>query len=172
MHHLTELSFIDEFRWVSPFHYAVLLRCVLQAGRPPLPYYCAIALNSCIILPPVSHSPNHKYNSCQLTRQLSCVSNFYSTFKVFIWLYLVNPSMQRCLTRFFTGDLLLELCILLIDAWKTNKCNNYSFSLLIMYGISHMFWHYIAILRKRSECRVSDAPLGRRREKRARRLAM
>jgi hypothetical protein len=89
MHHLTELSFNHEFRWFSPFHYAVLHRCVLQAGRPSLPYYCAVALHSCIILPPVSHSPHHKYHPCQLTRQSSCVSNFYSTFKVFIWLYLV-----------------------------------------------------------------------------------
>jgi hypothetical protein len=88
MHHLTELSFVDEFRCISPFHYAVLLRCVLQAGRPSLPYYCAIVLHSCIILPPVSHSPKHKYHPCQLTRQSSCVSNFYITFKVFMWLYL------------------------------------------------------------------------------------
>jgi hypothetical protein len=48
------------FDGVSPFHYTVLLRCVLQAGRPFLPYYCAVMLHSCIILPPVSHSPNHK----------------------------------------------------------------------------------------------------------------
>jgi hypothetical protein len=76
MHHLTELSFVNEFRWVSPFHYAVLLRCVLQAGQPSLPYYCAVVLHSCIILPPVSHSSNHKYHPCRLTRQSSCVSNF------------------------------------------------------------------------------------------------
>jgi hypothetical protein len=70
--HRTGLLFVDEFRWVSPFHYAVLLRCVLQSGRPSLPYYCAVALHFCIILPPVSHSPNHKYHCCQLTRQSSC----------------------------------------------------------------------------------------------------
>jgi hypothetical protein len=35
-------------------------------------------------------------------------------------------------------------------ASKTNKRNNNSFSLLIMYGISYMFWHYIAILREHS----------------------
>jgi hypothetical protein len=29
---------------------------------------------------------------------------------------------------------------------KTSKCNNYSFYLLIMYGSSYMFRHYIAIL--------------------------
>jgi hypothetical protein len=46
----------------------------------------------------------------------------------------LNPSTQRCLTRFFTGVLLVEPCISLINAWKTNKYTNYSFSLLIMYG--------------------------------------
>jgi hypothetical protein len=60
----------------------------------------------------------------------------------------LNPSMQRCLTRFLLGILLLEPCISLIYAWKTNRCNNYSFSLLIMYGSSYMFRHYIAILRE------------------------
>jgi hypothetical protein len=46
------------------------------------------------------------------------------------------------------GILLLEPCILLICALKTNKYNNYSFSLLIMYGSSYMFWHFIAISRE------------------------
>ena len=40
-------------------------------------------------LPPVSHSSNHQYHCCQLTRQSSCGSNCYRTFKVFIWLSLV-----------------------------------------------------------------------------------
>jgi hypothetical protein len=62
----------------------------------------------------------------------------------------LNPSTQRCLTRFFISILLLEKCISLIYAWKTNKYNNYSFSLLIMYGSSYMFRRYIAIFRKRS----------------------
>jgi hypothetical protein len=51
----------------------------------------------------------------------------------------LNPSAQRCLTRFFTGVLVLEPCISLIYAWKTNKCNNYSFSLWITYFSSYMF---------------------------------
>jgi hypothetical protein len=55
----------------------------------------------------------------------------------------LNSSVQRCLTRILLGILLLEPWISLIYAWKTNKCNNYSFSLLIMYGISYMFRHYI-----------------------------
>jgi hypothetical protein len=71
----------------------------------------------------------------------------------------LNPSAQRYLTRFFTGVLLLELCISFIYAWKTNKCKHYSFSLLIMYGISYMFRHYVAILRERSWCLLRDAQL-------------
>jgi hypothetical protein len=62
----------------------------------------------------------------------------------------LNPSAQSCLTKFLLGILLLEPCISLICAWKTNKYTNYSFSLLIMYGSSYMFRHYIAILRERS----------------------
>jgi hypothetical protein len=47
------------------------------------------------------------------------------------------------------GILLLEQCSSLIYTWKTNKRISYSFSLLIMYGSSYMFRHYIAILRER-----------------------
>jgi hypothetical protein len=45
----------------------------------------------------------------------------------------LNPSAQRCLTRFFTGVFAswtvhsVNICV------KTNKYTNYSFSLLIMY---------------------------------------
>jgi hypothetical protein len=59
----------------------------------------------------------------------------------------LNPSTQHCLMSFFTGILLLEPCISFIYAWKMNKYTNYSFSLLIMYGSSYMFQHYIAIFR-------------------------
>ena len=55
-------------------------------GPPSLHYYCAVVLHSCIVLPPVGHSSNHEYHCCQLTRQSSCVSNFYLTFKVSIGL--------------------------------------------------------------------------------------
>jgi len=101
MHHPTELSFVDEFRWVSPLHYlkngwqkAAVLWCMLQAEKPSLHYYCAVVLHSCIILPPVGLSSKHQYHCCQLTRKSSCVSNFYRTFKVFIWLSLVRR-MER-----------------------------------------------------------------------------
>jgi hypothetical protein len=36
----------------------------------------------------------------------------------------LNSSAQCCLTRFLLGILLLEPCISLIYAWKTNKCNS------------------------------------------------
>jgi hypothetical protein len=39
----------------------------------------------------------------------------------------LNPSAQRCSTRFLLGIFLLEPCISLIYAWITNKCYNYSF---------------------------------------------
>jgi hypothetical protein len=66
------------------------------------------------------------------------------------------PSRARNLMSYIYGRdfllriLLLELYILLIYAWKTNKYTNYSFSLLIMYGSSFMFRHYIAIFREHS----------------------
>src|SRR5215510_14579466 len=60
---------------------------------------------------------------------------------------------------FLLGILLLEPCISLIYAWKANKCTNYSFSLLIMYGSSYMFRLYIAIFRERSWCLLRDAQL-------------
>ena len=61
----------------------------VASGPPSLHYYCAVALQSCIVLPPVGHSSNHEYHCCQSTWQSSCVSNFHRTFKVFIWLSLV-----------------------------------------------------------------------------------
>jgi hypothetical protein len=62
----------------------------------------------------------------------------------------LSPSVQRCLKGFLLGILFLEPCISLIYVWKANKYTNYSFSLLIMYGSSYMFRHYIAILREHS----------------------
>jgi hypothetical protein len=52
--------------------------------------------------------------------------------------------------NFLLGILFLEPRISLIYAWKTNKYTNYSFSLLIMYGSSYMFRHYIAAIWERS----------------------
>jgi hypothetical protein len=55
-----------------------------------------------------------------------------------------------CGRDFLLRILILEPCILLLYASKTNKHTNYSFSLLIMYGSSYMFRHYIAIFREHS----------------------
>jgi hypothetical protein len=86
--------------WISmgfTFHYlkiewknAVLRSCMLQERPPSLHYNCAVVLHRCILLPHVGHSSNHEYHCCQLIRQSSCVSNFYHTFKVFIWLSLIT----------------------------------------------------------------------------------
>jgi hypothetical protein len=62
----------------------------------------------------------------------------------------LNLSAQRWWRDFLLGILLLEPWISLMYAWKANKYTNYSFSLLIMYGNSCMFRHYIAIFRDRS----------------------
>jgi hypothetical protein len=71
----------------------------------------------------------------------------------------LNPSAQRCLTRYFYW----RFCFLNVHfvniCMKTNKYINYSFSLLITYGSSYIFWHYIAILRERSYCLLRDAQL-------------
>src|SRR5215510_12777384 len=60
--------------------------------------------------------------------------------------------------------LLLEPCIALTYARKANKYTNYSFSLLIMYGSSYMFRHYIAIFSERSYCLLRDAQMRSSRE--------
>ena len=65
------------------------------------------------------------------------------------------PSTARNLASYIYGRdillgiLLLEPCISLICVLKPNKYTNYPFSLLIMYGSSYMFRHYIAILGER-----------------------
>ena len=46
-----------------------------------LKYYCAVALHSCILLPPVGNSSNHQYHCCKLTRQSRCISKFISISK-------------------------------------------------------------------------------------------
>jgi hypothetical protein len=86
-------------RWISMGYSSALLkkrmteRCSsllhVASGAAIFHYYCVVVLHCRIILTPVGHSSNHEYHCCQLTRQSSCVSNFYRTFKVFIWLSLV-----------------------------------------------------------------------------------
>ena len=107
MNHLTELPFVDEFRWVSPLSFvknerqnAVPLWCMLQVGPPSLHYCCAVVLRSSIVLPPVGHSSNHEYHCCQLTGQSIGVSNFYDTFKVFVWLTFVCVCVCVCVCAY------------------------------------------------------------------------
>jgi len=82
----------------------------VTSGPPSLHCYCAVVLYSCIVLPPVSHSSIHEKHCCQLTRQSSCVSNFYRTFKVFIWISLVLSWYQHvmCSVSLTTSGLSTE----------------------------------------------------------------
>ena len=128
MHHRTELPFVDEFQWVSPlhsiknkWHNAVALWCMLEVGPPSLHYCCAVVLHSSIILPPACHSSNHEYHCCQLTGQSSGVSNFYHTFKVFIWLTFISITLldiaQKCLPIILHVNNWQLILIFMKDTW-------------------------------------------------------
>jgi hypothetical protein len=58
---------------------------------------------------------------------------------------LTSNDLQRC--RAVSP---LKIKIPSKNVCETNKYNNYSLSLLIMYGSSYMFRNYIAIFRERS----------------------
>ena len=83
----------------------------VQVGPPSLHYCCAVVLRSSIVLPPVSHSSNHEYHCCQLTGQSSGVSNFYHTFKFFIWL-----------TYVFTCKTWSSTCVIKSNSGKNMNC--------------------------------------------------
>jgi hypothetical protein len=150
MHHHTELSFVDEFRWVSPLQYlknAMTKRssfwCMLQAGPPTLHYYYfAVVLHSRIILPSVGHSSYHEYHYCQLTRQTSCFLNFYCTFNVFIWISLVfvvcvDLAKDICCFSVYT---LLELLVVCVDPdGVICLCWHYWRRLLFVFTLLKMF---------------------------------
>jgi hypothetical protein len=84
---------------------------------------------------------------------VACVTVVYKKYRIFF----CEPfnagikSLRATLPDeiFLLGIFLLEPRISLIYSLKTNKYTSYSFSLLIMYGSSYMFRHYIAILRER-----------------------
>ena len=97
------------FNGFHPCFTAVLLWCMLQAGPPSLHYYYAVVLHSCTALPPVGHSSNHEYHCCQLTRQSSCASNFYRTFKIFIWLSLVFFTLLKSRNITFLSGIVAAL---------------------------------------------------------------
>jgi len=166
MHHHTEISLVDEFRWVSPLHYlknggqnALLRCCMLQEGPPFLHYSCVVVLHSCILLPPVGHSSNHEYHCCQFTRQSSCVSNFYRTFKFFIWLSVVFNNCCFSKTKMVTRTLLnvtlyvqYLVCIMLVyllkieitlDFWTLKHLIAYTLKCRLLYFSLHISLHNI-----------------------------
>jgi hypothetical protein len=60
-----------------------------------------------------------------------------------------NAGENSCYSGDGTGQMAQPLMFMMMMMMKLSKYNNYSFSLLIMYG-SSMFRHYIAIFRERS----------------------
>ena len=80
------------------------LNCTLQAGPPPIQYYCAIVLHFCIVLPPVGHSSNHQYHCCQLTDDRA-------VFRIFISLLRFSFGSPSYIKR----HMFLKLSSLLVD---------------------------------------------------------
>ena len=122
----TERSFVDEFRWISPLHClknrwqtVFFFGECCKRGRHFYTTTAPSCLHSCIVLPPVGHSSNHEYHCCQLTIQWSCVSNFYRTFKISIFLSLVNvqPHFK------FTNNWTLSACNILCSAMRRENCH-------------------------------------------------
>jgi hypothetical protein len=68
-----------------------------------------------------------------------------------------NPSAQRCLTRFFTGDFASWTVHFVHTKCVKNQQMQQLFIQFIMYGSSYIFRHYIAIFRERSKCILRDA---------------
>jgi hypothetical protein len=84
-------------------NHMITLNCMLQTGPPPLHYYCAVVLQSCIVVPQVGHSSNHEYHCCQLTDIRAVFWIFYRTFRGFIWLSLVlwcDSHVRTCAVYF------------------------------------------------------------------------
>jgi hypothetical protein len=62
----------------------------------------------------------------------------------------LNLSAKHSLTRIFTGNFASWAVNFFNIYVKNQQIHNYSFRLLIMYGSSYMFRHYIAIIKERS----------------------
>jgi hypothetical protein len=99
----------------------------------------------------------HFVNICLKNQQMK---QLFIQFINYVW-YLLHVSALHChpqeaflvpSERHSIVDRILWIGVLCLMAWcvAINKYTNYSFSLLIIYGISYMFRHYIAILRERS----------------------
>jgi hypothetical protein len=61
----------------------------------------------------------------------------------------LNPSAQRWLTRFFTGEF-VSLTLHFVTICVKNQQTQQLFIQFIMYGSSYMFRHYTAVFRERS----------------------
>jgi hypothetical protein len=118
--------------WViSGFHCNINEMCAL------LGFY--VALNGCPVMKfrdnYCTSVRNYHFKLCKIPRECRLQSHLLKMY--------VGTLLN--ITGFVT---LVQKVCQWIYAWKTNKCTNYSFNLLIMYGSSYMFWHYIAILRE------------------------
>jgi hypothetical protein len=62
----------------------------------------------------------------------------------------LNPSAQRCLTRYFT-EYFASLTVHFVNiCMKNQQIHQLFIQFINLYGSSYMFRHYIAILRERS----------------------
>jgi hypothetical protein len=68
-------------------------------------------------------------------------------------------SQAFCFFRHFFTDVRWVALKLFYICVKTNKCTNYSFSLLVICDSFYMFQHYIVILRERSYSLLKNAEL-------------
>ena len=114
-------------RWISMGFTSSLLKKrtterILQAGPSSLHHYYAVVLHSCILLPHVGHSSNHEYHCCQLTRQSTWVSNFYCTFKVFIWLSLVFWCFLGGQSEFIAALHHIVFAYIFMGNWSIDNC--------------------------------------------------
>ena len=133
MHHHTELSFVDEFRWVSPLHY--LEKRMTERSSSLVHVASGSAIFTLLLRRRVAFlyrtatcRPLFKPSASLLStyRQSICVSNFCRTFKVFIWLsliYNVNPLTPNDNYRGRTAPLTSKCCILYI--YSTNIGTEY-----------------------------------------------
>jgi len=105
MHHLTELSFVDEFRWVSPLHYKKRMakRCssLVHVASGAAIFTLLLRRRVTFLHRTATCRPLFKPSVSLLStyRQSSCVSNCYRTFKCFIWLSYNSTKFESFLTK-------------------------------------------------------------------------
>ena len=95
MHHSTELPFVGEFKCISLLHFAkkndrkLLPFCVCSSGAAI--FTLLLRRRVAFLHRTATGRPLNKpwVSLCQLIRQSRCLSNFYQTFNVFIWLTFV-----------------------------------------------------------------------------------